>query len=366
MARVAAPVRKGIVVIAWIAVALLALALAFFAGRSTLSPAGDVSDPRPAATYTVTEGTITQVQDVSVHMSWPPLGKGVNATTGVITSREVDAGGVVNAGDIVYTVDLQPVVAAEGAVPAFRDLTRGVQGEDVAQLQRFLAGQGYGRGADDGVFGPSTSAAVRDWQRDLGLEVTGVVDRGRMVFVSSLPALVSFDEGFTLGAPVVPGQEALHLIGAHPRFVAEVAADNSRQLPVAGSAVTVWSGDSEWRAISQDPVRSEGTLRIPLTAEAGNSICGEECAQVPYSPDGVNLRASVEIVPPTTGPIVPVSAVGTDASGHTYVVNEDGSRTTVNIVATDGSQSVSPDLDPGAVIRLFAVPPESDAESEAS
>lgn len=46
-------------------------------------------------------------------------------------------------------------------------------GDDIAQLQRGLARLGFGSGRVDGVFGSATDRALRDFQRNLGLEVDG-------------------------------------------------------------------------------------------------------------------------------------------------------------------------------------------------
>ena len=50
-----------------------------------------------------------------------------------------------------------------------------VRGDDVRVVQRRLAGGGIAVGVD-GVFGDDTDAAVRKFQQQRGLPVTGVVD----------------------------------------------------------------------------------------------------------------------------------------------------------------------------------------------
>ncbi len=72
---------------------------------------------------------------------------------------------------------LLPMVAmaAPEAEPANRQLRAGMQGADVARLQRILNNLGYRAGAEDGIFGPATEAAVRAFQKDHGLPVIGVV-----------------------------------------------------------------------------------------------------------------------------------------------------------------------------------------------
>jgi len=51
----------------------------------------------------------------------------------------------------------------------------GVSGVAV-DAQRTLASKGYYRGACDGVLGPQTRAAIRAWQADCGLPITGDLD----------------------------------------------------------------------------------------------------------------------------------------------------------------------------------------------
>ena len=50
-------------------------------------------------------------------------------------------------------------------------------GSSVSQVQSELARQGYYRGAIDGSLGPATRNALRQYQRNQGLDVTGRIDR---------------------------------------------------------------------------------------------------------------------------------------------------------------------------------------------
>ena len=52
--------------------------------------------------------------------------------------------------------------------------TRLVIGDDVAALQRKLSDLGFDCGRVDGIFGPRTDAALRDFQMNMGLHVDGV------------------------------------------------------------------------------------------------------------------------------------------------------------------------------------------------
>ena len=51
-----------------------------------------------------------------------------------------------------------------------------LQGDRVLDLQQALADRGFDPGSADGVFGPATDRALRDFQRDAGLDETGVLD----------------------------------------------------------------------------------------------------------------------------------------------------------------------------------------------
>ena len=51
------------------------------------------------------------------------------------------------------------------------------RGDDVTELQRRLGSLGFDAGWLDGIFGPDTEAAVRDFQHNQGLTADGVVGR---------------------------------------------------------------------------------------------------------------------------------------------------------------------------------------------
>jgi peptidoglycan hydrolase-like protein with peptidoglycan-binding domain len=51
----------------------------------------------------------------------------------------------------------------------------GSKGETVKMLQKLLKDWGYNPGPVDGIFGPKTLKAVKQFQTDLGLDVDGIV-----------------------------------------------------------------------------------------------------------------------------------------------------------------------------------------------
>jgi N-acetylmuramoyl-L-alanine amidase len=52
-----------------------------------------------------------------------------------------------------------------------------VRGDDVGQLQRLLGALGFDAGRVDGIFGPATAGALRDFQRNAGLHIDGICGR---------------------------------------------------------------------------------------------------------------------------------------------------------------------------------------------
>ncbi len=64
-------------------------------------------------------------------------------------------------------------------------------GDDVTELQRRLTDMGFDAGRVDGVFGPDTDRALRDFQRNVGEEADGVCGPGTMRAFGRLQRTVS-------------------------------------------------------------------------------------------------------------------------------------------------------------------------------
>ena len=107
----------------------------------------------------------------------------------------------------------RPAVIMYGSAPAWRALSEGSgPGPDIEQLESNLAALGFdadGALVADGVFDEVTTAAVADWQASLGIEPTGDVPLGSVVFVAG-PSLVEARLA-SLGSTVNPGIPLLTL-----------------------------------------------------------------------------------------------------------------------------------------------------------
>ncbi len=76
-------------------------------------------------------------------------------------------------GDVLLAASGRPVFILQGEIPAYRDLTPGISGDDVRQLEASLKRLGFDPGLIDGTYDEQTSAAVADWYTSAGWEPFG-------------------------------------------------------------------------------------------------------------------------------------------------------------------------------------------------
>jgi hypothetical protein len=98
-----------------------------------------------------------------------------------------EAGDVVRQGDVLYRVDEAPVLLLYGAIPAYRALGEGVTGADVAQLNHDLVALRYLHRSEVASawdeFNWATTAGVERLQKHLGVDQTGRLSLGDVVFL---------------------------------------------------------------------------------------------------------------------------------------------------------------------------------------
>lgn len=175
--------------------------------RPTTAP---VANEGPPATAAVTRQTLRDTRSLDGELGHGPSTPLLNRRAGTITALPAQ-GGVVKRGEALYRVDNVPVLLLYGALPAYRPLGTGDTGPDVRQLEENLKAMGWSGFTVDDTFSGSTATAVRAWQRKLGLEQTGRLELGSVVFAAGEVRVDSVDA--TLGQPASPGQAVLHLTG---------------------------------------------------------------------------------------------------------------------------------------------------------
>jgi putative peptidoglycan binding protein len=222
------------------------------------------------------------------------------------------AGTVIERGAALYRLDGDPIVLMYGSTPAYRALKSGIpDGGDVRELEQNLAALGFDPGTVDDSFTSTTATAVSDWQESVGLEQTGSVELGRVVF---MPGARRIGEHKTsVGSVLSSGSEVLAT--SSTKRVVSVALDASLQdmaregervqvtLPdgavVGGHISTVGRVAREEESSSSDP-NAEPQLVIDLTIELRSK---HGIGRVDEAPVGVGLaqetRRHVLAVPVT-------------------------------------------------------------------
>jgi peptidoglycan hydrolase-like protein with peptidoglycan-binding domain len=185
------------------------------------SAEGSETAPAATATVTVARRDLVQRSTVSGTLGYGDARQVVNYRRGTITSLP-DEGRVLRPGAVIYRVNEQPVVLFSGEKPAWRPLAEGVSdGRDVHQLEQNLRALGYDDEREltiDERFSAATTVAVERWQADVGLEATGRVELGDVVFLSGARRVgavaASLGDPARPGAPVMATSSTARLVTA--------------------------------------------------------------------------------------------------------------------------------------------------------
>ena len=195
--------------------------LGYTDGDRILSPAAGTLTGLAAEGSTVASGdTLFAVDGEPVVLlagdvpAWRDLGLTVeddpvlNRAAGTITGVPADDD-TITQGDVLYTVDGEPVVLLYGATPAWRTMRDDDVGADVLQLETALVALGYdpdGTVTVDDEYTYYTELMVERWQEALGVEETGVVSFGDVIFLPDdrlvTTVLVSAGDSAPVGGPV--------------------------------------------------------------------------------------------------------------------------------------------------------------------
>ncbi len=338
--------------IGWLVLVLLVGAAAFWAGTTVSRPEADPLDRPTPSLYTVVAGEVGRSVDVSVTVAWPSGRPVVSPAAGTVTTIDVRSGDTIKAGDRLLSVDLQPSFVAVGSVPVFRDIGPGVRGADVEQLQRMLGTLGY-QVKVSGVQDAASVAATKQWQKDVGLPSNGVVRRGQVTFTPVLPVRVVVPDQVIVGSQVSAGSTVATVVTGDPTFTIALSQQQTSLIPQDGR-VLIPHGSVTWEGhvakSAQD--HENGGVLWTVTDTSGKPVCGNDCGSLPV-PGPTSVPASVVVVPPTKGPLVPVASILSAADGSTAVVLADGTQRAITVLATSGGLSAVRGVDPGQQIQLF-------------
>ncbi|MFE6127043.1 peptidoglycan-binding protein [Streptomyces sp. NPDC056437] len=194
-----------------------------------------------SSTTTVRKTTLSSGLELTGKVSHGPTTEIVGQGRGTFTKLP-RPGDRISAGSMLYELDAEPVVMFTGSRPFWRDITTGVNGPDVQQLERNLTDLGYADATNltvDEEFTDNTAAAVKRWQKALGLKQTGKVELGRIIVLRDRVVRVE-EITAKVGGTAVVGSDSTVLKVAKPDLFATVqlADDQIAQL-MPGRRVTV-------------------------------------------------------------------------------------------------------------------------------
>lgn len=196
--------RRRVLAAVLVAVAVLGAGAVVWASQVRAGePAAEVA---PLPTVAVTRGDLVTTVQQTGQLGYAGAHQLVGHRAGIITALP-RVGQIIDRGQPVHAVDQRPVPLFFGAVPLYRPLAAGAVGEDVRLLEQNLVELGHATAAAltvDATYTTATSAAVRRWQRALGLPQTGAVEPGDAVVAPGPVRITSVQP--LVGAATGPGE----------------------------------------------------------------------------------------------------------------------------------------------------------------
>ena len=177
---------------------------------------GDSSDKATdgTATATVERKTLVEREKVEGTLGYGTTKPVFNRGQGTITKLAAK-GSLVERNGVLYELDGKAVRLLYGDLPAYRRLAEGVpDGADIQQLEANLKELGFAKGLiskPDNTWDEGTAAAVKRWQKAVGVDQDGVVEDGEIVF---LPTAVRISaHKVDLGGGAQPASAVLEVTG---------------------------------------------------------------------------------------------------------------------------------------------------------
>lgn len=263
---------------------------------------------------------------------------------GTLTSS-AEKGTTLEQGDVLFTVNEQPVVLLYGDIPAYRPLDDDVAGSDVLQLETALVALGYdpeGTVTVDDDFTFRTEQMVERWQEDVGMEEDGRVDLGEVVF---LPGPIRIAEvNSTVGASVNNGSPILQTSSSETLVSVELDAADQGTLEEGEKVTVILPDNSETpgtvtsvSSVASVNQQGQAFFEVTITLDSPEDASGldEAPVEVEFVTDQVN---SVLAVPRTA--LIALAEGGyavevEESDGQTVLVGVDPGFFAASLVEVD-------------------------------
>jgi hypothetical protein len=270
----------------------------------------------PANTATVERGKLSDMVSQYGTLTYRARSDGspyavINQARGIYT-RLPNSGDKVDCGDVLYRVDNNPVLLLCGSTPAYRSLSEGDSGPDVAELNANLVDLGYATRAQldpsSEYFSSETASALEKLQSKLSEDQTGSLHLGQAVFLpeSVRTAKVTGE----LGGSARPGAQVLY--ATSDTLEVQLALDPSQQGEVTKG----------------DPAQ--------ITLPGNTSVTGkvDRLGRVAQVPAGQNNNAGAATIPAYLSLDDPQEARGLDKAPVQVEITTKGVASALNVPVT--------------------------------
>ena len=207
-------------------------------------PATAIAQPASANTAQVQKRTLSATVPQDGTLTYRARSDGspysvINQARGTYTKLPT-LGQVIHQGQVLYRVNDRPVVLLSGSTPAYRTLSAGATGPDVAELNTDLVALGYATPSQlsrtSASFGPATTTAVQMLQAAVGATQNGTLALGQALFEPTAVRVTSVSA--QPGGSAQTGETVLQ--GTSTTREVQVALDASQQTSVAvGDKVSI-------------------------------------------------------------------------------------------------------------------------------
>lgn len=351
MKRAAATPMKVLVALA---VVVAVGVVGFQAGKRAVDTAPPEPEAAAPVVVTLSDGMLVDTDEVPVTARWKPVASYLHRRSGTVTSSFMSGGTrtVIDAGTVLYSVDGGPVIAARGAVPAFRTMGPTMVGDDITQLQQFLSDLGFLAPPVDGIWGAATTAALRAWQDQTKRPRSTVVELGSIVFMPTLPTAVSPDAALMVGAIASEGSTAFYELSPVPQFAVVVSPDAKGSITGGlGLRLTVGDTSLEFSTADTSTVDAAGAMSVELEPDPSANRCGSWCDAIATGRP-TQLSGTVTRAGPLAGVIAPIGALRSGAGDELFVVTGAGLEVPVSVALRVGANAIVEGVPAGTEIQL--------------
>jgi len=274
------PKKRRTIILSAVAVAVVAAVVGVLALTPQSGNDSDTKKPLSLETKTVARGPLKEQLRLQGTLGFSQP-RTVGTTPGGTVTSMPAPGTVVGNGGELFRINDVPVLLLHGALPAWRDFAPGMSdGADVLQLETALGNLGYLGGVADEHFDAYTKWAIWNWQNAMGVETTGELTLGRVIFAPADQRV----SGHKAKAGDAASAEILSMTGTNKVVAVEL---DTRQQTLAqrdAKVTIVLPGGKETVATVTDvgaPTETEGgegkQVKVPVTltlddAEAGGTM----------------------------------------------------------------------------------------------